>query len=477
MSRITKQLKFFSPTITPNIYEDNALTRLEHFEVSDGKLVPFRTLGASTLVNSNWSILSSFLKVTGTTGANGISLFALAQETVAPRGTILYWDKDNYRWDTYQSINADGQYATFLHYYQGYFYGLWKGTNMWQIKAEALGSRTVNGTFAAITYTNYSNPITHSKDGLMYFAADNLIKSFNGTTLSTGLTLPSNFIITSIAEDGDYIMIVGYDSGTGKATAYKWDRDSSLATLTAKYDLGYEVPVHNATIGGTHFIISKKTDTDSTAFVENPQLIIRYITGDKAKILKTFTYSYLTVGGKYLANDGLYFTAYIYQTYESAGHFVVFKLDENGNLTMPVNAGIDTGTAAITGIIRDGDGFFLGSADGQWSSHANTYTTTSFFETTKDVAKNLTNNLDLVGAVVTFDPLPASSSVVVKTRKENETSWTTLATFNTEDSVKGIALGTGDTAKERQFRVESTGGAVITGFQRDYDEKPNEAYS
>lgn len=73
------------------------------------------------------------------------------------------------------------------------------------------------------------------------------------------------------------------------------------------------------------------------------------------------------------------------------------------------------------------------------------------------------------------EPLPADGQIVVKYRKDEETSWTTIATITTDDLITHEITNIESTGaplpdfKEIQFRLESTGGAVIVGYEYRYD--------
>jgi hypothetical protein len=134
--------------------------------------------------------------------------------------------------------------------------------------------------------------------------------------------------------------------------------------------------------------------------------------------------------------------------------------------------------AELPGLIKDGEAFWIGGRNnGAWNT-TTTYGTTSILETCNYSAEKLNENIDLVGVAVNFEPLPSGASVVVKTKYDNETAWTDLATFSTDGTSIGSAPGIGiSTATNRRFRIESTGGAVINSFQVDLETKPNEQYN
>jgi len=69
-----------------------------------------------------------------------------------------------------------------------------------------------------------------------------------------------------------------------------------------------------------------------------------------------------------------------------------------------------------------------------------------------------------------LDDSPAAQ-VVVRYKKDNDSSWTTLLTHDTDAAISASAAGaqTSPAAfpkdyKEIQFRLESTASAVITGY-------------
>ena len=70
-----------------------------------------------------------------------------------------------------------------------------------------------------------------------------------------------------------------------------------------------------------------------------------------------------------------------------------------------------------------------------------------------------------MGITVTTEPLPTAGQVVLKFKKDEETSFTTIFTEATNDSISFSAVTSlPKDYKEIQFRIESTGGAEITGF-------------
>ena len=77
----------------------------------------------------------------------------------------------------------------------------------------------------------------------------------------------------------------------------------------------------------------------------------------------------------------------------------------------------------------------------------------------------------LVGVTVETEALPTAGQVVLKYRKDEETSWTTIFTNTTDNSLSHSAINIESTGvtlpqfKEIQFQIISTGNAVITGLR------------
>jgi len=190
------------------------------------------------------------------------------------------------------------------------------------------------------------------------------------------------------------------------------------------------------------------------------------------------------IGAKYVAHDRIYFTGRVQFISETAPRNIVFCIDAKGRLTIAQNASVNTGTSLITGLIRNGESFWLGAgSDGAWNT-SSTYTTVSSYETNDIRAEDLSENLNFVDAIVACEPLPASAQILLKARKNEETTFTTIATFTetnrskfriTAMKAKNLLAGL-DKAKQVRFRLESTAGAVITGFQAVFNEVQDDTF-
>jgi hypothetical protein len=467
--------------MNPDIYGDG-FSRIEHFTRTTKQARPFRAVIQSTTRDYDNSA-NRIVGITAFTRGTGNTLYCLGNRYIA-QTTPQIGKWNNNRWEGYSYLDNSGAVFDSFFFYLGNFYGLIGGTKMWRIEPPFVSNAR---DYKSITYTNAAPAIIHTKDGYVYLFTDNIVSRFDGTTLSTVLTLPANFIITQGWQNDDFINIVGYDSQTLNATCYVWNRDSSLSTLTEKYELYQERPYFGVNLGGTNFIITiTNPSINSVGGGNNEQkLTIRYLSGTTVKIKDEFLFTSIGLRntGCYVNEGKLYFNAVVTFKGGLTNDYVTFRLDELGNLTVAQNLAVITGNPVLYGLIRDGDNFFVATGDtGNCYNTTSTFPTdtlqSSFIETPWYSSDNFTEDIDVLGYALAFEPLPSGASVIVKTRADSETSWTPTATFNTQNSVDGAMTGTGlSTASMRQFRVESLGGAVITGWQVVFNGVKNKPFS
>ena len=86
----------------------------------------------------------------------------------------------------------------------------------------------------------------------------------------------------------------------------------------------------------------------------------------------------------------------------------------------------------------------------------------------------------IVGASVHFEPLPSGATVKLYARVDSTTSWgSAIATVSTANSLRLDAVAAQFSVKdgkEWHFRIESLGGAVVTGFEAITKPKQDKPY-
>ena len=380
------------------------------------------------------------------------------------------------------------------HLYKNYIYYGAGGTHIGRIGDLSAGTAaTFAETHFDITnFTTLSNGITFSKNDAMYFGADNIMYWKSGASaIASLLTLPSSFSIVSICEYGNLIAI-GCTSNDGAnasatkiSTVFLWDGVSSDVMDTILWGNGaLKVldSLYGVLVGISHYGGSVFTATNPRLFVRGyaggePFLIAEQIASNTAGIVRTHK---VKQENKlyFSASDGTDYSLWIISK-NLLGQLVVSKD------VMPNN---DTAVSTIDGFARFGDVWYVAyNADGSvnriktdGASDTISYTTTSVFDSL--VNPNMEEGdkfrlKQLTRVAVSYIPLSSSltASVVLQysvdwgsfTTITTNTSTSTLATqeFEMVDAA-GVQFTSG---REYQFRIKSTGGAVITEIKYWYE--------
>lgn len=387
--------------------------------------------------------------------------------------------------------------------YHGFIFGLRAGTSIW--KCDILGGTAFTEADGSVTYTHACQGIVHSRDDLAYIGTYNgadgtaKISSKNDTAAWTiaALTLPKYTKPVGLIEDGNYLGIGARPaSGIGKSTYFLWDRDSSITTMSDRIDFGYGMLYALGKIDDIVFGVSVIGDTAT----QKRRILIRYWSGagSEAQVLAQFDctgvpaiYDMIKVDKKLLFGV----RATINGT-DCGGVWAIAK-NKNGTFSVYIDRLVDNDTALgtsteIDGILQYGDIFLSALHTGSTYEITRTndqlvYAATSSWESNVFTASTDKEDYtryekDLMGLTVTTEPLPAGASYTLKCRADADPAWTTIFTETTEDSISHSAINIDANTpqlpkgKELRFRLESFGGAVITGLYGEVDVKETDLY-
>ncbi len=398
-------------------------------------------------------------------------------------------DLDDNGWATpanNASASGASEFDLFVYYKKtGLIYGSKAAQYIWAF--DPTGSAAFAETHRDLTsYSTTAQGLVHSKDDILYIPYDNKIaKNNNGSWTNAALTLPSHFYITSICEYGNYIAIAcaPLQAGIANSRVYLWDRDSSLTTLSESVDWGDETIKILEQVGNRLVGISLSGAT-TTRF--NDRIIFRYWNQGMANAEKFEEFiagnnsSTLPIA-KQKINNRLYFMMQVNlagATREGVWSVGYSPSTRGFNIVHERTPNNDT--ALSSGVLYNffsvGDYMFIayltsGAHDVSKTNDTSSFTATSIIETKiyNEGDSDLTKKL--IGASVIFEPLPTAGQVVLKYKKDEESSFTTIYTYTTDNGISHGAINiesSGATLpeyKEIQFRIESTGGAVITGLK------------
>ena len=393
---------------------------------------------------------------------------------------------------------------------KGLIFGARDGTNFWAYDP------TTTAAFAdsneSVTYTDVAQGLVHPADDILYIPYTNatgtagaFIASKNATAAMnlTALTLPREFQVNSICVYGNYLAIgCSPISGFGNSKVYLWDRVSASWNETIDWGegslyileeiSGYLVGV--SVVGGSSrigkaFIGTSGGNLPVTTF--NQKVVFRAYGGAKADIIREFrsndsTASLSVKRAKQKVNNYLYFM--LAMTFPDGnlqeGLWKIGKNAETGNWSVVLdrapNNDTNTTSGTLHGFIFVGDYLFFAYDDNgtfavSKTNDTATYTATSIYETIILNDGDSTITKKIKGIKVTHEPLPSGASVLVRYKIDDtiddSSSFTTILTSDTDNAISKTAVNIESSGanlpeyKELVLRIESTGGAIITGLQ------------
>ena len=395
-----------------------------------------------------------------------------------------------------EQTTGDTLFNLFIYYKKtGKIYGARSGgRHIWSYDTSAQTFNESQQDLGATT-TNIGQGLVHAKDDIMYFPVDNVIWKNDNDTFSAALTLPTHFKITSISEYGNDLAIAcepvsGSTPGFGGSVVYLWDRNSSLETLGENVDWGDEALKIIGEING--WLIGISVAAGSTWF--DRRLVFRYLTGSRSvKFAEIISDAEILVNSTSQKHKNrLNFMMFItLNNVFRAGTWSVGG--EPGNFTIVQERTLNNDTLFSISTLNLRPFHYVGDhllqaydIGGTFAmaktTSATSFTATSIYETKNYATEGMSLKKSLVGFTIEHEPLASGEQVVIKYKIDEETSFSSaILTSATDNDVSASIPSSGAALpkdyKEVSFRIESTGGAVITGFsfkeevtgKRNYD--------
>lgn len=403
------------------------------------------------------------------------------------------WERSDFTGNTWTAHAAAGTGTRYPYVF------IEQGTNafMWETATPDLytsdldGSSAPGATFAPGTFTGasfFGQPCVHSKDKKVYLPYDNKIARVDTGVLSESnvLAVPSSLQIPCVSEYGNFLA-VGVRPTSNRfaehSAVYLWDRDSSLSTLSEIIDCGAEhLQIVDVADGE---LITISANINRTSANLNSKVVFRRFNGRTFEVFHEIECSAILASQviqrqKY--NGRLYFNliAEVNGT-THAGIWSVGRSGPGAPLTVALEHIPDpNGTVEVIYGFKLIDDYLFVSTNRSateyvWKTNdSESYTTTSFYETPIIDGDDPSYVKNLIGATIMTAPMPTAGQVVLKYKVDGDTSWTTLLTNTTDGSLSAAAVrnAAGNLVtgfKEIRFRIESTGGAEITGLSCTLD--------
>lgn len=373
---------------------------------------------------------------------------------------------------------------------------------------------------SSLTFSSIGQGLVHPKDKYLYFPYRTSTTPYigliapNATSFAglnaTAFTLPLGYRAHCLSHYGNFLAIpltgVTAVSLVNSNIVALWDRDTSISTFaeTITWGNGSLKVLNNVqgTLIGVSEHGSDSLQAGTTQDYNSIQIKI-WAGGAEPTLIKEIKAEALPGGSgqpsvsinprvNFIYNNRLYFSVNVNPNDgirpARYGLWSVGKNKTTGEWTvnlehMATNTNTETGViaAAMVGdyveCVHTSAGTLTKSTNGNPSS--STYGATSVYESVINPEMDLNDSVrekELYVIGVNFEPLTSGASVVLKYRVDSngdDDDWVTVATFDTDGETRGektdAAGATFLQGTRYEFRLESVGGAVITGFSYKYN--------
>lgn len=459
----------------------------KHFDIFSNpkRLTPYRSLEADTHDGSSSTGMKQYFVRDFFYASASAKLYGLGQTGAGLTKIVYKADATTGNWTLPASSEGNGAVKNGCFFeYKDYAWGF-QGTNQifkWGLLS---GTPAITNSVATVasTITSVANGLI-AADGNGYMAYNNVIVRIStaGAITDSAKTVPDNYKITSLANYGSY-MAIGCspkDSFNGQSKVFIWNLSSDLFTETIDWgegDLRVLETVEGSLVGITDRYLNNSVGAGRGS------MIVQVYQGGAAQVVKEIFTQALTgktiPTSKVVKNGRLFWAAKIMTN--SAGTEYDEGLWSFGrkNVNYPFTLTLDIideniDTDGIQAFGSAANYFFIAhSGDGSIdkTNDAATYAFTSIYESLVFDFGDATVTKQLNKLTIYTDPIPSGGSATFKYRVNGASSWTTVGSLSTAGELTrdfyNIESTGADfaTLKEVEVRLESTGGAEITGYK------------
>ena len=460
-------------------------TDLEQYRVQDFQLgLDGKLYGLGRAAGS--AVPKVFSKADPTTG--NWTIEATAQGTGALiRGCFIEWQSKWYMFSGTNQISRWTIGSTFLN----------------QVGSSSDGE--ASGVTLSATITSIAQGIVGA-DGNLYLFYNNKIARINSSgslTDNVMTAIPSDMRITSVARWGSYLVIAcAYGTSnitppSGRSQLYIWDYVTTT-TVNDVIDLGEGAVRVIGNIEGRIVVVMDKYLTNAFGLTRG-SMVVKMWDGGQPQVMKEVVANQIVTADTtafpntitrfprsvVIKDNRMYWVASVpfglSTSTESTFHLGIWcfgRKNVNSDFALSIEVveeATDTSNFYITSIGNAGNYWFIShslesAGKVTKTNDAATFTEISIYDTQLLNAGDSSLSKKLKGVTVYFESLPAAGQVVLKYRINEETSYTTIFTDTTDNDISHSSINIESSGvqlpeyKELFFRIESTGGAVITGI-------------
>ena len=459
----------------------------KHFDIFSNpqRLTPYRSLEADTETSVSATDLKQYLVRDFVYASTSAKLYGLGQTGAGLTKIVYKADATSGLWTLPSSSEGNGavQYGC-LFEYKDYLWGFQGTTSLfkWGLLS---GTPSITNAAATVgaTITSVANGVI-AADGNAYMAYNNVIVRIQpaGTITDSAKTVPDTYKITSLTNYGSYLAIGCSPKSTfnGQSKVFIWNLSSDLFAETIDWgegELRILELVEGMLVGVTDLYLNNSTGAGRGS------MLVKGYTGGSAQVLKEIFTKALTGKtipiSKVVKNGRLFWAAKIMTNTAGTEYDEGLWSFGRKNSAYPFALTLDVvcqeaDTDGMQGFGSAANFFFIAhSGDGSISKTNDTsaFTYTSTYDTQIQSVGDPCLTKSINQFTVYTAPLVSGASVTVKYRKDSETSYTTIGTYSTLGGISRDFMNIESTAaefptfQEIQFRLESTGGAEITGWK------------
>jgi hypothetical protein len=458
----------------------------KHFDIFSNpkRLTPYRSLEADTETSVSATDLKQYFVRDFTYHSASAKLFGLGQTAAGLTKITQKADATTGLWTLPASSEGNGAVQNgCLVEYKDYLWGFQGTTQVfrWGLLSGVPAITNSQGTVGTITSVAQG---LIAKDDNLYLPYNNKLARVvaGGTVTDAALTLPTNFKITSLANYGNYLAIACAPISTfnGTSKVFLWNLTSSDVQETLDWGEG-ELRVLE-TIEGLLVGITDRYLNNATGAGRGSLIIQVFEQGSPQVYKEVFTQA---LSGKTMPiskavkNNRVFFSAKIMTNSAGTEYNEGIWSFGRKNVNFPYTLTLDiidenVTTSGIQSFGTAANYFFIAhSADGSVdkTNDAATYAFTSIYESQILDFEDADADKRLETFKVSFRKLASGESVTAKYKWDDATSWITIGTDSTvgDKSRSFLSIEATDTpfasGRELQIRLESAGGAEITGYK------------
>jgi hypothetical protein len=452
----------------------------QHFDIFSNpfRLTPYRDTTAESDATSAAHLAALDLRHFKL-GSNG-KMYALGTDGSGHAQVFVKTDPTTGNWAPgTTAISAAARVTGAFIEWQGKFY-MFTGTN--KLSSWNFTTNTFTDTEATLgsTIVTVAHGVIGADGNLYMFYNNNVIRISSAGVVTDAVlaNLPSNMRITSACNYSSYIFITmafgtsATASPTGRSTGFVWDMVTTT-TINQAVDLGEGAAMVCGNIEGRVCIVSNKymeTPSGLTSLAAGyGSVVIRLWGGAQAVVMKEIIANQAVTLGRFIQdvvikNNIMYWVMSVPLAPDSTSTESTYNLGiwafGRKNTAMKFAVTLDTIENAV-----DTSNYFInsfGAAGNYWffnhsaafnvtkTANTVTYTNTAFYESAifnfifglrhRHISDSAFLK-QLKGVSLTFDPLPAGATGILKFRKDSDTAWTQIFTYSSTNGIKHDAIG------------------------------------